>query len=145
MSASFSFVVPGLPVPLARPRVYRRKGKVRTITPPKSASYEDRIRWLARAAMPRDWRTDGEFEVSILLVFKDGVHGDVDNCAKACLDALNRISYADDKQVAELHVKRAYDEARPRVEVVVTRIGDARPTKKPRAKAAGLGARRKVA
>ncbi len=41
---------------------------------------------------------------------------DCDNIAKIILDSLNKIAYDDDKQVAELEVKKFYS-SNPRVEV----------------------------
>lgn len=35
------------------------------------------------------------------------------------LDALTGIVYEDDSQIAELHLKRAYDKARPKIEIEV--------------------------
>jgi Holliday junction resolvase RusA-like endonuclease len=44
---------------------------------------------------------------------------DLDNIAKAFLDAMNEIVYLDDKQVVGLHVTKVYAET-PAVEVMVT-------------------------
>lgn len=49
--------------------------------------------------------------------------GDLDNVAKPLLDALKGIAYIDDRQVEELHLVRALDRERPRVEVSVTERG----------------------
>jgi Holliday junction resolvase RusA-like endonuclease len=46
-----SFVVDGPPVPLARARLAVRRGKVTRYTPKTSAEYEERVAWLALAAM----------------------------------------------------------------------------------------------
>ena len=46
---------------------------------------------------------------------------DADNIAKAVLDGLNGVVYADDKQIVELKVIKAYAEE-PRVEVTIEEI-----------------------
>ena len=46
--------------------------------------------------------------------------GDADNHAKAILDGLNGICFADDAQIVRLFVEKHKDAARPRVEVELT-------------------------
>jgi Holliday junction resolvase RusA-like endonuclease len=58
--------------------------------------------------------------VSITLYFGTKRKADLDNLNKLSLDALTGIAYLDDSQISELHLKRAYDKARPRIEVVLT-------------------------
>ena len=48
--------------------------------------------------------------------------GDLDNTAKAVLDALKGVAWADDSQIVELHLHRRDDKARPRVEIEVENI-----------------------
>lgn len=50
------------------------------------------------------------------------VKPDADNVAKAIKDALNKLAYRDDAQIAELVVLKLYDPT-PRVEVLVEKIG----------------------
>jgi Holliday junction resolvase RusA-like endonuclease len=59
----------------------------------------------------------GDISVSITLYFGTKRRADLDNFNKLSLDALSGIVYEDDSQIAELHLKRAYDKARPRIEV----------------------------
>jgi Holliday junction resolvase RusA-like endonuclease len=47
---------------------------------------------------------------------------DIDNFNKLSLDALTGIAYDDDSQVAELHLYRAYDKNRPRIEVQIVKV-----------------------
>ena len=42
---------------------------------------------------------------------------DLDNCAKAILDGLNRIAWGDDGQVSEIHVRKVWG---PSAKTVVT-------------------------
>lgn len=45
--------------------------------------------------------------------------GDIDGRIKPLLDAMNRVTYVDDKQIVELHVYRREDRERPRAEVQI--------------------------
>ena len=64
-------------------------------------------------------KQDGPLLVSIH-AFRPQRRGDLDNTAKAILDALNGIAWEDDSQIIELHLYRADDKARPRVEIEVS-------------------------
>jgi hypothetical protein len=57
--------------------------------------------------------------VSITLYFGTKRKADLDNFNKLSLDALGGIVYEDDSQIAELHLKRAYDKVRPRIEIAI--------------------------
>lgn len=48
--------------------------------------------------------------------------GDLDNRAKATLDCLNRILWADDGQIVELHLYREDDPKKGRVELIVSAL-----------------------
>ena len=52
-------------------------------------------------------------------VFRPRRVGDLDNCAKAVLDSLNKILYVDDRQIDEIHLYRHDDKHTPRVEVEI--------------------------
>jgi Holliday junction resolvase RusA-like endonuclease len=45
---------------------------------------------------------------------------DIDNCAKAILDALNEIAYLDDKQIVELHIKKEYTQFSGRIQIQIS-------------------------
>jgi len=47
----------------------------------------------------------GDVSVSIIAQFKQVPRGDADNYAGAVLDALNGITWADDRQVKDLHIQ----------------------------------------
>jgi Holliday junction resolvase RusA-like endonuclease len=55
--------------------------------------------------------------VSIAFYFATKRRRDLDNQNKLILDALTGIAYDDDSQIAELHLYRAYDAKRPRIEI----------------------------
>jgi Holliday junction resolvase RusA-like endonuclease len=44
---------------------------------------------------------------------------DLDNIAKICLDALNKLAFDDDSQIVALRVEKHYSEE-PRVEIEIT-------------------------
>lgn len=104
---SISFFVPGPPVPKARPRL----GKRFVYTPAATSAYEQRIAAAAAKAMGRSKPTDRAVNVVAGFVLPPlkrdcpefaTARGDIDNYAKAVLDGLNGVVYADDKQVVFL-------------------------------------------
>jgi Holliday junction resolvase RusA-like endonuclease len=132
------FMVYGEPVGKGRPRFAKRGNFVSTYTPQKTKTYEDEIRMMASAAMGSSEPLDTPVTVAIYIRVgipasyskqkrKDALAGtikptkkpDLDNIAKAFLDAMNEIVYLDDKQVVGLHVTKVYAET-PAVEVMVT-------------------------
>ena len=124
---TITFVVDGDPVPQPRARVSTRGGFARAYVPRGHAvhAYRQAIEVAAQAA---DMKPT-EDAVSVWLTFtfsrpkshmtKRGVkktapalpREDVDNLAKAVLDALTCHAWHDDKQVAELHVSKSYGTA----------------------------------
>ena len=133
-----SFTIPGMPVGKGRPRMMR-SGHV--YTPAKTASFEGAVRMLAAQAMDaagvvmaqgvpvtarisievpcpasysrrkRQSALDGE-----LPPYKP----DVDNVAKAVLDAMTGIVYDDDSRVVELAVSKRYADGMAGTEVHVS-------------------------
>lgn len=117
-----SFVVPGPPQGKARPRMGAH-GNV--YTPAKTRAYEATIKLLALQALARaKWPLGARKATAIELqvVAESGARRDIDNVAKAVLDAMNGVAYDDDARVHELHVFRSVDAARPRVEVRLWRL-----------------------
>jgi Holliday junction resolvase RusA-like endonuclease len=114
-----SFIVPGDAVPWARAG---SQGK-RRFTPPKQRSYEGAIKTFASAAMDGDPPMKGPIQLIIraeYLVPKSwsakkqaaaewkASKPDADNIAKAYKDAMNKIVFEDDAQVAHLIVQKKY-------------------------------------
>lgn len=120
---SVSFIVPGVAVPKARPRVTRRNGKAMTYTPEKTVSFENLVSWTAQQAMkeygcdlnsgplraeigialpvPSSWGkkvTEAALNGSVAPTKKP----DMDNILKALFDAMNGIVFKDDSQVVEI-------------------------------------------
>ena len=106
-------VIPGRPVPKER----HRSGKGRTYTPPRTRAFERKVRLAAMAHQAK--RVEGEVRVDVLVVHPDMRHGDVDNYAKALLDACQGVLFGNDKKAAELHVYRAVDKEETRIEAII--------------------------
>jgi Holliday junction resolvase RusA-like endonuclease len=122
---TLSFHVPGAPVAKARPRFDSRSGRV--YTPDTTHAYEQSVGIHARAAAARiRWSSaKGEtYSVTLRLHFADRRRRDVDNCAKAVLDALIGVAFLDDFQVARLETWRVLAHPRPGVVVTVTRCSE---------------------
>ena len=90
----FEFNVPGTPVSLQG-------------SPSSQEAWKERIRRLARAALPEGaWLVEGRLEVTIFLFPAGQMQGDIDNCAKPILDALGKVVYFDDRQIDRLVIQR---------------------------------------
>lgn len=131
------FTVPGQPRGKGRPRFARRGQHVTTYTDDQTAAYENLVA-LAYKAASGQYHADAPVAVDIAAHYKipksaskrrrqamiDGairpqVKPDIDNVIKAVLDGLNRVAYADDKQVVTLTINKRYAEI-PRLEVTVS-------------------------
>jgi Holliday junction resolvase RusA-like endonuclease len=139
MSAAIYFVVPGAPYGKGRPRASSRGGFVRLYTPAATVAYEGEIARLAEIARaewpvmatPMSLRVIAHHPIPVSWPKKkqqaalagDLIPGkpDLDNVAKAVLDALNGVIYEDDKQVIRLVAEKRYS-VEPRVEVYVHEV-----------------------
>ena len=129
--------VGGPPVAKGRPRVLRSGI---SYTPAKTKKYEAHVRLAASEAMGASPPYDGPLSVRViasLLVPKSwskkktaaALGGevrptsrpDLDNYAKAALDALNEIAWRDDSQVCQLFIEKRYAEYAELV-ICVTKI-----------------------
>ena len=137
MTMMITYVVYGEPIGKGRPRFARRGAFTHAYTPEKTKTYEDEIRYMARAAMGASPPLETPVTVAIYIRTgiptsfskqkrKDALEGilkptkkpDIDNIAKCFLDGMNDIVYLDDKQVVNLHITKVYAET-PAVEVMV--------------------------
>ncbi len=119
------FIVEGEPQGKARPRFSRRSGTV--YTPAKTAKYEKEIRQSFLAAGGKMIPAGSYVAVTVDAYFKipksytkrkrlECEHNikrpdkkpDIDNVLKAVLDALNKVAYADDKQVIGIVCRKWY-------------------------------------
>jgi Holliday junction resolvase RusA-like endonuclease len=122
------FIVEGKPQGKARARTFydKRVGKMRSITPEQTKSYEDLIRWsykasggiyLAEKTLQVDIQAFYPIPQSFSRVKRNNAHNgnlrpttkpDCDNIIKVVLDALNGVAYYDDKQVICVSCNKYY-------------------------------------
>lgn len=134
------FSVPGQPTGKGRPRVNTITH--RAYTPQKTRAYESLVQESYKYAALHQKRHSGPVRAEITAFYKipktwpssrkrAAVAGeisplikpDLDNVAKAVLDALNGLAYTDDSSITELIVRKVYaDEGR--VEVTLRSGGD---------------------
>lgn len=124
------FIVIGKPQGKARARTFydKRVGKMRSITPEQTKSYEDLIRWSYKEAGGQ-YLGDKVLSVDIKAYYpiptsftkkkqQMAITGDVrptskpdcDNIIKVVLDALNGVAYYDDKQVVCVSCNKYYSD-----------------------------------
>lgn len=138
---AWKLVIPGDPVPQARPRVYRTKRGVRGVDPPKSRAYKSLVGLYARHQWHREpLSTPLKVNVTVYRPIQNSgskalkkrklqgverpvVKPDVDNYYKSVSDGLTGIVWHDDNQIVEINVAKFYDDgAGPRVEIQVEEI-----------------------
>ena len=125
------FIVEGKPQGKARARTFynSRVGKMQSITPEQTKSYEDLIRWSYKAAggqymddkvlqvhiqayypIPKGF-SKAKRKAAVKEVLRPTTKPDCDNIIKVVLDALNGVAYYDDKQVVCVSCNKYYGES----------------------------------
>lgn len=136
-----SFTIDGEPYGKARPQFSTYNGRIRAITPQKTVAYERRVKWAYKKAC-KNFRFDDGVPLAVTIEAYYGIakstsksraekmkageivptkKPDCDNVAKAVLDALNKIAYKDDAQIAQLTVIKRFSST-PRVEVCLRNL-----------------------
>ena len=114
--------IEGDPIPASRPRFSGR----RAYRPKRDVEYREVVQRAAIAAMDGAPPLTGAVAATVRLFrrFKPTARnfGDVDNHAKAILDALNGICYKDDSQVTSCTVTKSKDAACPRTEIELVAV-----------------------
>jgi Holliday junction resolvase RusA-like endonuclease len=101
-----AFLVPGSPVPCARPRVVRQPGRgVRTIMPKATVDYESRVALVALSCRPEDWPLDAQRYSVDLFICRGEKRGDCDNFLKGVLDGLTGVLWKNDARVTKASVE----------------------------------------
>jgi Holliday junction resolvase RusA-like endonuclease len=93
-----------------------RGGYSTTYMTSQGKALKEAYQWEAKA----QWKgrpLEGDVALSVTLYFGTNRRADIDNFNKLSLDALTGIVYEDDSQIVELTLRRAYDKARPRIEI----------------------------
>lgn len=111
-----TFEVEGQPVPWKRTQ---GAGK-RRYTHPKYRAWKKQIQVAARAAGVV--LVDGAVCLTVEARVENRRFADVDNLAKAVLDALEGIAYGNDRQVCELRARRVLDREAPGLCVTVQEV-----------------------
>ena len=129
MTFLVEFTIDAEPVAKGRPRFSGRGGFVRTYTPKATTDWEQLVRQAAVKAMGSSEPLAGAVRLSIRFwlpipaswskkrteAAKQGKEHhvkkpDVDNFAKAVMDACNGVLYLDDSQVVDLHTSKNYSD-----------------------------------
>lgn len=137
MTTRLAFTIPGKPISKGRPRFTVRNGFATVYTPAKTREGEAAIAKIAKVVMRGVAPATGAVKLRILFVFAPPaswskqmrelaaaghvIHTskpDADNCAKAILDALNGIAWADDCLITDVIMSKRYGAA-PRTDVVI--------------------------
>jgi len=91
-------------LPQSRPRL----GKYGVYEDSKIRAYKEKLAWQGRLSMQENTPLSRELAVTIYIYRKwaktSRRFGDVDNHAKAILDALTGVVYLDDAQITEAHI-----------------------------------------
>lgn len=129
---TYELTIPGPPITKGRPRVSRYG----TYTPKKTADFESYVQYCWAAVYGGLNPTDKPLRAELVFYMpipksvskkaraameQGQAHikkPDLDNMAKAVLDALNGLAYADDSQIYDLKVSKRYSD-RPRTEVIL--------------------------
>ena len=133
-----TFTIPGEPVGKGRPRVDRGRAH----TPENTKAYEEKVKWLYRAAHGR--LLEGPIRMTVIALYYipksaskktrrlmlDGAllptkKPDLDNVVKCIMDSLNKLAYKDDAQIVTLVAEKCYG-AEPMVLVRLSEIKEAR-------------------
>ena len=122
---TYEITIPGTPVAKGRPRV----GRYGTYTPKKTATYESYVQYCWAAKYGAQPPSERPLEVNVIFympipksatkrirteitqgIVKHTKKPDLDNMAKAVLDALNGLAYKDDSQIYSLTLYKTYDD-----------------------------------
>lgn len=134
------FIVEGKVQPKQRPRIYRNKNGIHTVTPKKTIEYECKVRSAYIEAcentlfigaveivlnvyvqIPKSTPKKERTSMSLGLIRPTVRNGDVDNMLKSIADALNGIAYKDDSQIVTATVRKFYAE-KARAEITLREV-----------------------
>jgi Holliday junction resolvase RusA-like endonuclease len=112
------FVVPGPPVPKARPR-WAPHGH--TYTPAATVDGAHRVQQHCFVANPRLRPLPGRYWIEAMFFVGGGARSDIDNYLKQVMDSLNGIAWPDGRAVGEVSARVVLFDPDPRSEIVVWR------------------------
>lgn len=108
-----------LTLPLSTNSLYAHVGRHRFLTS-RAETNKEAMGWEVRSQY-HGKPLEGPVRLKIALYWPDARNRDVDNI-KALLDACTGILWADDGQIADLHITKAVDRKNPRVEMEVSTL-----------------------
>lgn len=136
-----TYIIPIEPVAQGRPRLSARNGFARAYDPIKSAQYKIAIRGaLSRMVThqplesslyidiefsfspPKSWSKKRQIS-AIKGEIRHTSKPDIDNLAKALLDACNGLLWLDDSQITDAHIRKRYAE-KPGITIKLFEVGD---------------------
>jgi len=110
-----NFTVPGRAIPAIRMNRHMKRSKRNM----RYMHYRNQIGWIAKSEHSGP-PVKCDVGVNVNVYLNGGVQGDVDNYFKTITDSMNKIVYADDKQIKEMAARKIECEKNEeRVEVVV--------------------------
>lgn len=117
-----SFRLNGRPIAKGRPKTTMKSGKPVTFTPARTRAYERMVVQTIRWQLPDDVLEGEHLAIEIHISTKRRLTGDLDNYAKAILDAIVTSGLiVDDNRIDQLVVSRvvvAWEDDRTYVEIV---------------------------
>ena len=106
-------------IPQGRPRFYRGVA----VDPPKCKKFKQDFALLIKSQYHDDPLNDSVcVSIKIYRNFNKSTnkrYGDIDNLAKAILDACNGILWRDDSQIVDLHIVKHITDFKPYVELII--------------------------
>ena len=135
---NFIFEVKCNPVGKGRPRFARHKNFVKVYTPQKTAEFENIVRNQATILFKNQPLFETPIQVNLIAYFpipksfnkrqkQQALNNeifptkkpDIDNVAKAVLDALNGVIYKDDSLIVSTHISKLYEDAENNSKILV--------------------------
>lgn len=113
-------------IPQGRPRFYNGIA----IDPPKSKQFKTELAMLVKSLRRGSALLDGAIKIELGIYrqaskFKKGVtskkYGDIDNLAKAILDAFNGVIWQDDSQIVDLHITKNLADV-PMIKILIEEV-----------------------
>ena len=127
-------IIYGEPASKANSRRLVRFGNMsRLIKSEKALTYSDMFR---EQAQPLDEMLEGDLKVTLFIYYASR-RPDLDE--SLILDLMQDRVYVNDRQVKERHIYWRLDPANPRAEIIVEKMDEVAPQKKPRRKAGAKG------
>ena len=133
-------IIPGVPVGKGRPKFSAFNGHAVAYTPEKTVNYENLVKLSFQQTGETSFDKDAMLRANIVAYFPipkstskkkrelielglimPTKKPDLDNIAKAILDALNGLAYYDDAQVCQLEIMKCYSDT-PRAEVIINTV-----------------------